>query len=587
LNGLVVTPANSNVTPITTGPLSIDANGILTLAPNTPSGTYTITYQLCEANPVTGLNVVPANCSTTTVTVVVVATSIIDAVNNTYPTQTPSTTVATTVGNVTSNDTLNGVLVTAANSNVTPITTGPLSIDANGVLILAPNTPSGTYTITYQLCEANPVTGLNVVPANCDTATVTVVVVSIIDAVNNTYPTQTPSTTVAITVGNVTNNDTLNGVLVTAANSNVTPITTGPLSIDANGVLTLAPNTPSGSYIITYQLCEANPVTGLNVIPANCDTATVTVVVAAPIDARNDDFTTNPINGYLGGIVGNVYSNTGSGTDTFNNLPIIPSQLVITVVNNGGIVGLTIPNNGNVIIPRGTQAGTYVVTYRICDVLNPTNCATATITIVITAPTIDAIDDLQNDVVNSQVGATIPLYANDKLNENALIPIDVVFTLVNNGGIVGAFINAAGNLIVPIGTSPGTYTITYKICDAINPNNCDTAIAIITVTCIDIIIHNAFTPNDDAFNEYFNIENIENFACYPTNKVEIYNRWGILVYETENYNNNSRRFAGISEGRVTVNKSEELPAGVYFYNINWTTANGQAVNKTGYLYLTR
>jgi hypothetical protein len=40
---------------------------------------------------------------------------------------------------------------------------------------------------------------------------------------------------------------------------NVTPVSAGPLSIDSNGVVTLAGNTPSGSYSITYELCEVNP----------------------------------------------------------------------------------------------------------------------------------------------------------------------------------------------------------------------------------------------------------------------------------------------------------------------------------------
>jgi hypothetical protein len=41
------TTANT-VTSVTNGPLSIDANGNLTVAPNTTAGTYTITYQVCE-----------------------------------------------------------------------------------------------------------------------------------------------------------------------------------------------------------------------------------------------------------------------------------------------------------------------------------------------------------------------------------------------------------------------------------------------------------------------------------------------------------------------------------------------------------
>jgi hypothetical protein len=49
---IAATTTNTNVTPLTTGPLSIDANGIVTVAANS-SGTYSITYQLCEANPST------------------------------------------------------------------------------------------------------------------------------------------------------------------------------------------------------------------------------------------------------------------------------------------------------------------------------------------------------------------------------------------------------------------------------------------------------------------------------------------------------------------------------------------------------
>ncbi len=54
------------------------------------------------------------------------------------------------------------------------------------------------------------------------------------------------------------------------------------MSIDANGTLTVAPNTASGTYTITYELCE------VGATPANCDTAIATVVVGNPIVANND-----------------------------------------------------------------------------------------------------------------------------------------------------------------------------------------------------------------------------------------------------------------------------------------------------------
>ncbi len=199
--------------------------------------------------------------------------------DKTYPNQTSGITT-TTVGNVTTNDTLNGQIVTSANTNVTPKTTGPLSVDANGELTLAANTPSGTYTIDYTICEEGAA-------SNCSTATATVVVGNVLVANDDkTYPNQTSGTTVT-TVGNVTTNDTLNGQIVTSANTNVTPKTTGPLSIDANGELTLAANTPSGTYTIDYTICEEGAV-------SNCSTATATVVVGNTLVANDCLLYTSP-----------------------------------------------------------------------------------------------------------------------------------------------------------------------------------------------------------------------------------------------------------------------------------------------------
>ncbi|MFA9192738.1 gliding motility-associated C-terminal domain-containing protein, partial [Flavobacterium sp. FZUC8N2.13] len=109
--------------------------------------------------------------------------------------------------------------------------------------------------------------------------------------------------------------------------------------------------------------------------------------------------------------------------------------------------------------------------------------------------------------------------------------------------------------------------------------------------CGSIVVHNAFTPNNDGTNEVFKIDNIEDTLCYPENSVEIYNRWGVLVYETKGYNNDDKAFKGFSEGRVTVDKSAGLPTGTYFYILNYTAVGlqGEMIPKTaqGYLYLTR
>jgi gliding motility-associated-like protein len=311
-----------------------------------------------------------------------------------------------------------------------------------------------------------------------------------------------------------------------------------------------------------------------------------------PIDAINDNLIQNPVNGYLGGNAGNIFANNGNGSDTFNNLPVIPSEVNILVLDNGGINGVSISNNGIIFIPSNTPAGTYVLTYSICEKLNPTNCDQAIITVLVTAPIIDALNDINNPSINSQTGASVPLYANDTLNNLALNTNQVIFTLENNGGISGASINNYGNLIVPVGTALGTYTVSYSICEIINPNNCDTAIATIEVkdpcdfdnspdSC-DVIVNNYISANSDESNEYLNIEGIER---YPENSIEIFNRWGILIYYAEGYNNNSKSFRGISEGKLTVNANAKLPEGTYYYLLKYKKSNGSTKEKAGYLFI--
>ena len=98
-------------------------------------------------------------------------------------------------------------------------------------------------------------------------------------------------------------------------------------------------------------------------------------------------------------------------------------------------------------------------------------------------------------------------------------------------------------------------------------------------------VFNLVTPNNDGFNEYFKIAGIENF---PENQVLIYNRWGVLIYEMENYGNSSNSenvFIGFSDGRITINQGEKLPVGTYFYVINFSGINPGRRSYSGYLYL--
>ncbi|MNF82143.1 hypothetical protein D3C84_644420 [compost metagenome] len=103
----------------------------------------------------------------------------------------------------------------------------------------------------------------------------------------------------------------------------------------------------------------------------------------------------------------------------------------------------------------------------------------------------------------------------------------------------------------------------------------------------DVVIYDAISPNDDDKNDYFYIKNI---TKYPDNRVQIFNRWGIKVFDSSNYDSNGNVFRGYSDGRATISPDNLLPNGTYFYIVQYTKTTGglpNTVKKAGYLYLSR
>lgn len=100
-----------------------------------------------------------------------------------------------------------------------------------------------------------------------------------------------------------------------------------------------------------------------------------------------------------------------------------------------------------------------------------------------------------------------------------------------------------------------------------------------------VIVYNFVSTNGNDKNDFLLIENIER---YPNNRVEIFNRYGIKVYETTGYGNNNV-FKGYSEGRVTVAKNEKLPSGTYYYILVYDKTDDkgtvESIKKVGYIHL--
>ena len=170
-------------------------------------------------------------------------------------------------------------------------------------------------------------------------------------------------------------------------------------------------------------------------------------------------------------------------------------------------------------------------------------------------------------------------------------PTNGTWTDVSNSEkLAGTILNAATLTV-------GDYIFEYTINDLNCPRKIQITITVTTdcggivLPCGTILVHNTFSPNGDGINDKFVIDNINDTNCYPDNTIEIYNRWGVLVYSTKGYNNTTNAFDGVSNGRSTVSQSSGLPTGTYFYILTYTSFDNnnsvQTNKKEGYLFLTK
>ncbi|WP_405240695.1 Ig-like domain-containing protein, partial [Capnocytophaga canimorsus] len=263
------------LTPIITPTgITIDAtNGKVTVGTNVSSGVYTLTYKICE-NGAT-----PDNCDEATVTVTV-ENGIVAEDDDLGTAVSGGTTTQTVI----SNDKLNGTPVVIGTGvgevTLTPIITPTgITIDAtNGKVTVGMNVSSGVYTLTYKICE-NGAT-----PDNCDTATVTITVLSsntvlAISDINNTYLNTSVS-------GNVSTNDedpqgnALEFSLLTASNDQG-----HSLVFNSDGTYVFTPKEGfTGVVVYEYEVCDKG-------MPRACATATLTIgVLAQPKDGANTVF---------------------------------------------------------------------------------------------------------------------------------------------------------------------------------------------------------------------------------------------------------------------------------------------------------
>jgi gliding motility-associated-like protein/uncharacterized repeat protein (TIGR01451 family) len=265
-------------------------------------------------------------------------------------------------------------------------------------------------------------------------------------------------------------------------------------------------------------------------------------------------------------------------------------------VTNGTIVSGGQPTDNTITI-LWTSVGNGTVSVAYVDGCNTNNTANAAISVVSCSDiTIAKTVDNPNPSVGENVNFLITVnnlgmgqFQNIEVSEN----IPNGYTLQSVVASIGNYNTATGIWTIPTlqANQSATLTVTVKVLstgnylntasiiisepiDADGTNN--SAQAEVTPTCLTV--YNEFSPNGDGANDTFKIDCIEN---YPNTKLQVYNRYGKLVYSKNNYTNDWDGTANVSG---VINKDESLPAGTYYYVLEVGNDGGV---KTGWLALTR
>ncbi|MCD0466964.1 Ig-like domain-containing protein, partial [Flavobacterium sp. ENC] len=522
--------------------------------------------------------------------------------------------------NVLDNDTLDNnpiVLSDIKLEVLIPDPKGLLTLKSDGTAQIAPNTPAGTYTLTYQICEAAN-------GSNCTTATATVTVIAPEMTVtaesycsdNTAYVTYKVTADNFTPKGLVTINwiDSANHIVATQSNMPLNGTVLWPGTVlDSNN----KPIDWPGWILLNGKWIEGND--GFELTrPAVTIQFTLnpnkSVLVNYPsaqvgcnarpqfgIVAENDDAVADGIKGSLEVI--NVLDN-----DKLNGVPVNPADVILK--GQDFPAGITLNDNGTINVAAGTKGDDYILTYQICEKANANNCTTATVHIFVETPAVSLImkASLNDNNGNGfpEAGETITYTFTVKNTGNTALENVLIKDLLPGVVITGGPINLGVGESDTV-TFTGTYTLTQADINAGVVSNQATVSGVtqsgittsdnsdsenegsdkptvINLNGCDLEVHNAVSLNGDEKNERFYIRGME---CYPDNTVQIFNRWGVLVFERDHYNNNDVAFRGFSEGRTTVKQSEGLPEGTYYYIIRYKDNQSKPQQQAGYLYLTR
>lgn len=214
----------------------------------------------------------------------------------------------------------------------------------------------------------------------------------------------------------------------------------------------------------------------------------------------------------------------------------------------------------------GREVGTERACLVACDDLGFCDTTFLQMTVIDYTDLPDAVNDQTR--VNQNGSIIIPVQDNDDLTGG--ISVISIGTAPENGSVI---INGDGTIsyFPDRQNCTGSDLFTYFICNNIG---CDEATVTIIVDCNELEIFNGMSPNGDGINDTFFIANLD---AQNANYLQIFNRWGHLVFEQKDYQND---WQGTWNGKA-------LPDGTYFYALEVENNEGETINYRGSIELHR
>ena len=272
-----------------------------------------------------------------------------------------------------------------------------------------------------------------------------------------------------------------------------------------------------------------------------------------------DDFSENPINILENRVLGNILLN-----DSIHGLPVQSQSVEIFVLENGGLADIQIDPNGDVILSKDTPDGRYLIRYKLCEVGYPINCADNIVQFKVISGVhlriLDGVnsfglyegDQLEYLIKIENNGKTVASNVNAKINLpdglmfiSSYSGIRNVVTKTTHGEIKweigeleeGGFVD----ILLKLKALPLSAGITKSFQQIASVSSVESELSLYDnsksyeVVVKPFFIPNLITPNGDGKNDCFEIKGLGNFVKID---LRVFNKWGDLVFNQMNYDNN-------------------------------------------------